>query len=222
MLQQRPLGCRLAAIRLHRMISQGELAAMIGASKSAIFRYEHDHTAIGPMRLVQLAWALQCEVADFLAPADAALPRIKPHGTRPPGVRLLQRESPPLVPKARPAPGFPEFPADATKRREWLRSRNEAALLIALLADLYGLPCAIDLAGLNDQEKEFGLVTRCAGMIEEMIWLKSRGDRDVALGGLASLVEDIKENIKRRKHASAQAAHGTLTSHCGTPPRPLC
>jgi transcriptional regulator with XRE-family HTH domain len=79
MQQRRPaLGRRLAAIRTHRMISQSELAGMIGTTKSVIYHCEHDHCVISVARLTDLAWALSCTVPDFLAPAAAPLPQLKP------------------------------------------------------------------------------------------------------------------------------------------------
>ena len=78
MLQRPMLGRRLAAIRAHRMISQSELAALVGVSKASIHRYEHGHCRIDAGRLAQMAWALSCSPADFFAPAEARLPRLKP------------------------------------------------------------------------------------------------------------------------------------------------
>ena len=71
------IGKRLAAIRQHRRLSQAELAAMVGTSKSAIHRYEHGNARIWPSLLSALASALRCQISDLRAPLDAPLPDVK-------------------------------------------------------------------------------------------------------------------------------------------------
>jgi transcriptional regulator with XRE-family HTH domain len=71
------IGKRLAVIRQHRMLSQAELAAMVGTSKSAIYHYEHGNARIWPSLLSALASALRCRISDLLAPLDARLPDVK-------------------------------------------------------------------------------------------------------------------------------------------------
>jgi transcriptional regulator with XRE-family HTH domain len=71
------IGKRLAAIRQHRRLSQAELAAMVGASKSAIYHYEHGNARIWPSLLSALASALRCRISDLHAPLDAPLPEVK-------------------------------------------------------------------------------------------------------------------------------------------------
>jgi transcriptional regulator with XRE-family HTH domain len=71
------IGKRLAAIRQHRRLSQAELAAMVGASKSAIYHYEHGNARIWPSLLSALASALRCRISDLLAPLDAPQSHVK-------------------------------------------------------------------------------------------------------------------------------------------------
>jgi DNA-binding XRE family transcriptional regulator len=71
------IGKRLAAIRQHRRLSQAELAAMVGASKSAIYHYEHGNARIWPSLLSALASALRCRISDLHAQLDAPLPEVK-------------------------------------------------------------------------------------------------------------------------------------------------
>jgi transcriptional regulator with XRE-family HTH domain len=68
-------GERLHQVRKHRNISQGQIASSIGVSVGTVQNYEHGRTHITTDRLEQLAWALQCEPTDLLAPPGTPPPR---------------------------------------------------------------------------------------------------------------------------------------------------
>jgi DNA-binding Xre family transcriptional regulator len=60
------IGRRMAVIRKHRRMSQGELAAAIGVTKSIIANWEHARSRIPAPRLEHLVCALSCRLADLL------------------------------------------------------------------------------------------------------------------------------------------------------------
>lgn len=74
------VGRRLAAIRRSRMMSQTALAKAVGKSVKAIAHYEHGRADLRPAILNELARALHCRADDFLAPAEAPLPRVRFRG----------------------------------------------------------------------------------------------------------------------------------------------
>jgi transcriptional regulator with XRE-family HTH domain len=68
-------GERLRQLRLHREISQGRIARVIGVTVGTIQNYEHGRAGLGVDRIEQLARALQCEPVELLAPPGSPLPR---------------------------------------------------------------------------------------------------------------------------------------------------
>jgi transcriptional regulator with XRE-family HTH domain len=76
------LGERLRQVRVHREVSQRQLAGAIGVSISTIQSYEHGRVIIAIDRIEHLARALQCEVLDLMMPPGAPLPRYR-HRYRP-------------------------------------------------------------------------------------------------------------------------------------------
>jgi transcriptional regulator with XRE-family HTH domain len=65
-------GERLRQLRLHREISQGQIARVIGVTVGTIQNYEHGRAGLGVDRIEQLARALQCEPVELLAPPGSA------------------------------------------------------------------------------------------------------------------------------------------------------
>jgi len=66
---------RLRQAREYRGMTQRQLAKAIGVAMQMIQNYEHARAGISAAQLEQLAWALQCEPADLLAPPGSPLPR---------------------------------------------------------------------------------------------------------------------------------------------------
>jgi transcriptional regulator with XRE-family HTH domain len=65
------IGERIAMIRYHRLMTQAELAAAIGVSRSVISHIERGHTRIDLDMAKRLAAALHCTVGDLLVPLEA-------------------------------------------------------------------------------------------------------------------------------------------------------
>jgi transcriptional regulator with XRE-family HTH domain len=76
-------GKRLLQIRLHREMSQAQIARALGVSVGTIQNYEHGRAHVTAERIAQLARALQCEPHDLLVPPDSPLPRYRRPRFRP-------------------------------------------------------------------------------------------------------------------------------------------
>jgi transcriptional regulator with XRE-family HTH domain len=64
-------------VRLHRQISQQQLADAINISVGTIQHYEHGRCDISTSLLKQIAVTLECEAADLVARPDAPMPSRK-------------------------------------------------------------------------------------------------------------------------------------------------
>ena len=68
-------GPRLAAIRRHRGLTQGQLAIAIGKSKQTICHWENDpFFEVGLSDAKKCAQVLHCRLGDLLAPLNAPIP----------------------------------------------------------------------------------------------------------------------------------------------------
>lgn len=76
------MGHRIAAIRVHRGMTQSELGAAIGESRHVIYNIEHGKTRVDIDQAERIAAALHCSVEDLRAPLDAPMPRIRFRGRR--------------------------------------------------------------------------------------------------------------------------------------------
>ena len=77
MISTTTIGQRVAMIRVHRMVTQAELAATIGLSRSMMHHIEYGHTRIRLDLAKRLAAALHCTVGDLLVPLDTPTPRVR-------------------------------------------------------------------------------------------------------------------------------------------------
>jgi transcriptional regulator with XRE-family HTH domain len=77
MISTTTIGQRVAMIRVHRMVTQAELAAAIGVSRSMMHLIEYGHTRIRLDMAKRLAAALHCTVGDLLLPLDTPMPRVR-------------------------------------------------------------------------------------------------------------------------------------------------
>jgi transcriptional regulator with XRE-family HTH domain len=68
------IGRRLAAIRVNRGLTQGELAVLIGKSKTSICCWEHGRSEMRVGDAIGCARALRCRLRDLLAPVEAPIP----------------------------------------------------------------------------------------------------------------------------------------------------
>ncbi len=115
-------------IRLRRQelrISQEQLGAIVGVTFQQVQKYEHGTNRVSFSRLVAIAGALRCRIADLVAPMEngnalAAAPQQINHLTQPGAVELL---------KAYCAIG------SAQHRRALLRLAQELAASKALVAE---------------------------------------------------------------------------------------
>ena len=69
------IGLRIAAVRRFRSMSQSQLAAAIGVSKSVVAHWEHARAKVDVVRLIAIARALRCRPDDLLRPLSEDLPR---------------------------------------------------------------------------------------------------------------------------------------------------
>jgi DNA-binding XRE family transcriptional regulator len=77
MINKTTVGQRVAMIRVHRMVTQAELAAAIGVSRSMMHQIEYGHTRIRLGPAMRLAAALHCTVGDLLIPLNTPMPRMR-------------------------------------------------------------------------------------------------------------------------------------------------
>jgi transcriptional regulator with XRE-family HTH domain len=71
-------GCRLAAIRIDRRLTQTELAALVGKSKQTISAWEYGLCEIRLADADRCARLLCFSLRDLLAPVDAPVPKAPP------------------------------------------------------------------------------------------------------------------------------------------------
>jgi transcriptional regulator with XRE-family HTH domain len=68
------IGLRIMKVRIHRRISQQQLADAIKTSVGTIQHYEHGRCDISTTLLKQIALVLECEAADLVALPEAPMP----------------------------------------------------------------------------------------------------------------------------------------------------
>jgi transcriptional regulator with XRE-family HTH domain len=71
------IGLRVMKVRLHRCISQQQLADTIKTTVGTIQHYEHGRRDISTSLRKQIALVLECEAADLVVLPDAPMPRRK-------------------------------------------------------------------------------------------------------------------------------------------------